>query len=136
MISSAGIVSHHDDRLAMLPIQHLQKVQDLIGSFAIEITGRLIGEHDFGVVREDTGEGDALALADAELRWFVIGTIGEPDLLQQLISALTLLRVRPPLEPQRDLDVLASAQVWNEVKGLEDETDLLLPDRGTRCGSL
>src|ERR1700722_2086417 len=54
------IMSHHDDRFAVLAIQTLQQVEDFVAGFAVEIAGRFIAKKEGGV--GDDAAGDAHTL--------------------------------------------------------------------------
>jgi hypothetical protein len=40
----ARIVRHHHDRLAVIAVERLQQVEDLVAGLAIEVAGRFVGQ--------------------------------------------------------------------------------------------
>src|SRR5207248_612212 len=56
------IVGHHDDRLAVLAIQHLQQTENLISRLAIEIARGLIAYQQLGIRHQGACDRDALLL--------------------------------------------------------------------------
>ena len=62
---------------------------------AVEVAGRLVGEHDRGPRDERAGDRDALALAAGELRRVVAEPVAEADPLEHLAGPARAAR-RPP----------------------------------------
>ena len=58
----ARIVGDHDDRLAVVAVERLEKVEDLIAGFAIQIARRLIAEKQCWVCDDGARDADALLL--------------------------------------------------------------------------
>ena len=58
-----GVVGDEDERGARPAMQRKNEVHDLSAGFAIEISGRLVGEQDFGLRRQRPRKRDALLLA-------------------------------------------------------------------------
>ena len=77
------IVRHHDDRLAVLAVERLQQVEDLVAGLAIEIAGRLVAEQQRRVGDDGARDADALFLAAGELPRVVLRAIGQADDLQR-----------------------------------------------------
>ena len=88
------IVRDHDDRLAVLAVERLQQVEDLVAGLAIEIAGRLVAEQQRRVGDDRARDADALLLAARELARVVLGAIGEADDLQRDRHALAALGLR------------------------------------------
>src|SRR5262245_41858800 len=78
-----GIVRHHDDGLAVLPVQYLQEAENLVRRPAVEIARRLVADEDRGVRDEGARDGDALFLAARELLGLVPRAVGEADDLER-----------------------------------------------------
>src|SRR4029453_11540842 len=73
-------------------------------------------------------DGDALLLAAGELRRQVLHARCETHELERPGDApATLLGIEAAVA-QRHVDVVEQVQVWDQVKALEDETDLLVAD--------
>ena len=60
---AARIVRHQDDRLAQAGLQHLQKVENLLGRVAVQIAGRLVGHDQRGIGDQRPGNANALLFA-------------------------------------------------------------------------
>ena len=69
------IVRDHDDRLAVVAIERLQEVEDLVPGLAVEVAGRFITEQERRVRHDGTGDPDALLLAAGELPRVVLRAI-------------------------------------------------------------
>ena len=72
-------------------VQALEEPQDVEGGGAVEVAGRLVGEHDQRLVAQRPGDRDPLPLAAGQRRRQEARPVGEPDPLQQLL--------RPPAWP-------------------------------------
>src|SRR4029079_6907048 len=58
-----GIVRHQDDGGLAVAVDVDQQVDDVMAGPAIQVSGRLVGEEDGGIVGERAGDGHALLLA-------------------------------------------------------------------------
>ena len=77
-----GIVRHEDDR-DPLGVELLEHPQDLDAGVRVEVAGRLVGQHQRGVIHQRPGDGHALHLAAGHLRRLVLGPIGQADAIQK-----------------------------------------------------
>ena len=82
-IGGVRIVRDHDDRLAVIAIERLQQIEDLVAGLAIEIAGRLVAEQQRRVGDDGARDADALLLAARQLTRVVLRAIGQPDDLQR-----------------------------------------------------
>ena len=82
-LGGVRIVRDHDDRLAVLAVERLQQVEDLVAGLAIEVAGRLVAEQQRRVGDDRARDADALLLAAGELPRVVLGAVGEADDLQR-----------------------------------------------------
>jgi hypothetical protein len=57
------VVSHDEESLIFLAHESLEKGESAVGIFCIEISGRFIGQNYPRIVRQGTGNRDALLLA-------------------------------------------------------------------------
>ena len=73
------VVRHHHDRLAVLAVERLQQIEDLVAGLAIEVAGRLVAEQQRRVGDDGAGDADALLLAARELARIVVHALGEAD---------------------------------------------------------
>ena len=73
------IVRHHDDRLALLLVQRLQQVEDLIARLAVEIAGRLVAQQERGIGDDRARDADALLLTARQLARLVLRAITQAD---------------------------------------------------------
>ena len=63
-----GIVSNHQNGLAQFFVRLSQHAEDDIGILGIQISGRLVGEHDGGLVDQSASQGDPLLFSAAKVR--------------------------------------------------------------------
>jgi hypothetical protein len=87
-IGGLGVVSHQQNRLRQGSPNCQQKMQDLVGRFLVQVTGRLIGNDQVRVADESSGNADALLFAARELAGPVIDTVGEPDQIEHIENLL------------------------------------------------
>ena len=66
------VVRDHDDRLAVLAVERLQQVEDLVARLAVEVAGRLVAEQQRRVGDDGARDADALLLAAGELARVVL----------------------------------------------------------------
>ena len=90
---------------------------------AVEIPGRLVGEHQRRIVGQRARDRHALLLAARELRRIVMAAIVQPHLVEQRLGAGGGIGAARDLH--RHLDVLERGQRRHQVEELEDEADLL-----------
>jgi hypothetical protein len=111
-----------DDRGDLLgPDDRPQELHDHVPGVGIELARRLVGEEEARLVRQGPGEGDALLLAAGELVRAVPRAIAQPDDLEEIGDPPVSLAWIGVDEAERDLDVLARGQEWDEPERLEDE---------------
>src|SRR5439155_17976701 len=101
---------------------------DLVGSLAVEVPRRLVGQQNARLVRQCARDRNALLLAAGELRRKVARTRRETDLLQQIRGAGATLRVVQAQGHHRELDVLGRRQRRDQIEALEDESDVATAD--------
>ena len=82
-LGGVRIVRDHHDRLAVLAVERLQQIEDLVAGLAIEVAGRLVAEQQRRVGDDRARDADALLLAARELPRIVLRAIGQADDLQR-----------------------------------------------------
>ncbi len=90
-VGGVRVVRHHDDGLAVLAVERLQQVEDLVARLAIEVAGRLVAQQQRRVGDDGARDADALLLAARELARVVIGPLAEPDDRQRRLHPLLAL---------------------------------------------
>src|SRR3974390_2963915 len=120
----ARIVRHHDDGLALLLIENLDQVQDVLRALAVEIAGRLVAHQQRWVGDERARDGDALLLTAGELGGLVLGAVGEAHELECRLHVALALRARQVREQQRHLDVSLGREHRQQVVELEHESHM------------
>ena len=123
----AWIVGHHADRRAAL-VQLAEESHDCLAVLRVEVSRRLVGEEDQRLARYGPRDGDALLLAARELRGIMLDAVRHAHTLERLLHPLAPLGRRHPAVGERQLDVLVDGEVTDQVEGLEDESDLAVPD--------
>ena len=78
-LGGVRIVRHHHDRLAVIAVERLQQVENLVAGLAIEVAGRLVAEQQRRVGDDRAGDADALLLAARQLPRVVLRALGEAD---------------------------------------------------------
>src|SRR6185436_3421556 len=73
------IVRDHDDGLALLRVQRLQQIQDLIARLAVEVAGGLVAQQERGIGNDRARDADALFLAARQLTRLVLGALAQAD---------------------------------------------------------
>ena len=117
------VVRDQHDRRPSGGVDRSQQLHDVPAVRAVEVAGRLVGEHDRRVVRQRAGERHALLLAAGQLRRIVVGAPGQSDFFEQPLGARADVRCAGNLH--RHGDVLVGGERRNQMEELEDEADLL-----------
>ena len=66
-LGGVRIVGDHDDGLAVVAVERLQQIEDLVAGLAIEVAGRLVAEQQRRVGDDGARDADALLLSAGEL---------------------------------------------------------------------
>src|SRR6185436_7585117 len=119
-----GVVRDHDDRLAVLAVQHLQEPEDFVSGLAVEVVRRLVADEDRRVRDERARDRDALLLAARELLRLVPCAVREPDDLKRDGDGLAALRRGERGQQERQLDIALGGQDRHQVVELEHEADV------------
>src|SRR6476661_319339 len=77
------IMRDHDDGLAVVAIEHLQQLQDLLGRVPVEVAGRLVADEEGRVGHDRARDRHALLLAAGQFVGLVRAAIGQADQLQR-----------------------------------------------------
>jgi len=64
------VMSADNDSRA-LPVDFFKETHDFKSQFRIQISGRFIGEYDFGIIYHGAGDGDALLFTVRKLGWVI-----------------------------------------------------------------
>ena len=123
----AALGSCDDDGLADGFVERLQDAQHFVGGVRIEVAGRFVGHDERGVSDESARDGHALFLAAGKLARQVIAAIAQADQIEGCIGLLATFLATESREEQRQFDVLKRRQHRDQVEGLKDEPDVLVP---------
>lgn len=123
-----GIMGDHNNSVAG-GMDIFEFFHDESGTMAVEITGGLVGENDFWVVDERTGDGDTLFLAAGKLGGEIILTIFKIEAGEKIRSldearSFTVARIE-----ERKGDIFESRESRDEIKVLKDEADFTSTER-------
>src|SRR5438874_2180115 len=100
-----------------------QRVEQVAAGRVVEVAGRLVGEQDGRPGHEGAGDRDALLLAGGELVWTAALLAGQVHGRDHLPDAFLQLSPRRIVtgDRERQADVLANVEQWDQVERLEDE---------------
>ncbi len=117
-------MGHHDDGLAVLAVQNLQELQDVVGGLAIEVAGGLVAEQQRGIGHDRPRDGDALFLTARQFPGRVLRPVCQPDDVERDGPALGTFPAAEVRQEERQLDVFLRRQHGQQVVELEHETDV------------
>ena len=104
----------------------LEQVHDLHGRCGIQSAGRLVGQHNLGIVDQSTGDGHALHLSARKLARALVNVLAQADFLQRLARTLAALGMPHARERERQLHVFQNGLMQNEVIALEHKADAVV----------
>ena len=108
------------------PVETAQQREHGGAVLGVEVAGRLVGQHQLGIVDERSRDREPLLLAAGELVRKVVGHRGQPELVDQLPGPALAAPGRAG-QAGREQDVLGAAQLLDEVKRLKHEPDVTQP---------
>ncbi len=108
-------------------IHGLEKLHDFSSGGAIEVSRGLIGEQELRTHDDRTGNGHALPFAAGQLLGSVVEPVPESNGFQRFCGKLTTLLAVDAGKQHGDLDVLEGGEAREQVKELEDESDVVSP---------
>ena len=118
--------------LAPLAASSRQQLGDLMGIVVIEVASWLVSENECRVVRQSSGDCDALLLTTAQFRRPVIASIAEADGVEELHCAAA---IQSALREHWHKYVFERRKLGKQVVRLEDEPDpLITVARASRAG--
>ena len=124
LVRQLGIVRDHDDQAVARNV--LKQVHDLHGRCRVQGTGRLVCQHDLGVVDQGAGDGHALHLPARKLARALVNVLAQADFLQRLARTLAALGMPHARERERQLHVFQNGLMRNEVIALEHKADAVV----------
>ena len=125
-VGRVRVVRDHDDGLAVLAVERLQQVEDLVARLAIEVAGRLVAEQQRRIGDDRARDADALLLAARELPRVVLARDRpRPTTVSAIATRLRRSAFAELRQQQRQLDVALGGQHRQQVVELEDEADVL-----------
>src|SRR5262249_15280075 len=125
------LVRDEDERVASR-VELLAQVEDLASGRRVEGAGRLVGEEERRLGHESAREGDALALAAAQLVRLVLHALAQAHPRQRAHRQLAPLARAHAAVDERQLDVLQRRGARQELERLEDEANLAVAQRRQR----
>jgi hypothetical protein len=129
-VCDAAVVSD-DGHCAIMIVRELaHEFKHGAAGVRIERSGGLIGKQDFWVSRKGAGQCHTLLLPSAEIRGKGGGFVVEVDLLKQTERLGASARTPDALEFQCDFDVFYGCKRRKEIESLEDEPDVIEPNKG------
>src|SRR5205085_853061 len=113
----------HADRRAAI-VQFLKQRHDGLAVARIEVARRFVSKEDRRLARKSTRDGDTLLLTTGELAGQMLGAMAHADALQRFEHKTFALARGHAAIRQRELDILVNSEVADQVKALENESDL------------
>ena len=123
-------MGHHDDGAAVFAVQAVEQFHDLGTHLRVKVARGLVGQEDFRVADDGSGDGHALALSAGELRGAVLHAVGEADALDDLLGQPLSLAAAHTTVDERQLHVVNHVERRDEVERLEDEAQRLVAQFG------
>ena len=122
---------HDDEGESLLLAQPEEELEELTLTDAVEGAGRLICQHDLGVIDDRSRHGDPLLLPARQLRRAVVQPITEGETAKELARLSHRLTAALTADHRRDGDILHSSKLGHQLVGLEDEAEVTIAEGGT-----
>src|SRR5437588_2316829 len=118
-----SVVRDHADRRAAI-VQFFEQGHDGLAVARIEVARRFVSKEDRRLARKSARDRDTLLLTTGELAGQMLRAMAHADALQRFEHKTFALTRGHAAVGQRQLDVFVNGQVADEVKALENESDL------------
>ena len=118
-------MSRDEQRRVAIPARALEKLEHLLRGRGVEIAGRLVRQHELGLVDDGSGNRRALLLAARDVLGKSVPAIPHAELIEQKPAAPLDLAGLDVVQGERQLDVLPHRQRRNQVEGLKHETEAM-----------
>jgi acyl-CoA thioesterase-1 len=103
-------MGYHDQGHAVLLVQLAEKVEDLLGGLAVEVTGGFVGQEQIGLIGQRSGDSHPLPLAYRKLVGQMIGPVSQANDLEEFLSPLPALGSRRDRLKHGDLYIFRRRQ--------------------------
>jgi len=124
-VEDAVVVGDHQDGAAAAAGEFLEEVDDIATGLAIEGGGRFVGEDEFRIGDECSGDGDALFLAAGNFRGEIVEPFAEADAGENFRgSAPYLVGGDFRMKLKHHFDIFPHREEREEIVLLEDEADV------------
>ena len=119
-------------RRSLVIVSLAEVFQDFGRVLCIEVSGWLVGKQHLWLIQQGPSKSRALAFATAELPWRVFEAVRQTKPVEQLASPLfSVFRTRCDAGGQH---VVQYGQVWDEMKLLKDEADVIRSELRSSIG--
>src|SRR6266576_444197 len=124
------IVRDHDARFAVLAVERLQQVENLVAGFAVQIARGFVAEQQRWVRDNRARDAHTLLLAAGELAGIMFGAVCQAYDIQRCRHVLFPLGFRQVRQEQRQLHVAFRGEHGKQVVELENKADVPRPPGG------
>src|SRR5258706_2882116 len=124
----AGVVGD-DDHGDAVAVEGVEQVEDGPGAGGVKVAGWLVAEQQGGPPGPGARDGDALFFPARQLSGLCPGPVQYPDAVQGVQRQGDPRRSGDPLVGQAEGDIVRGGAVRDQVEGLEDEADVVRPQR-------
>ena len=118
------VVGDHQHGLAQFPIGALQHLQYRGGILGVEVSGRLVGQHNRRFVDQGSGQGDALLFAAAQFAGAVIEAFVDAKQPGDIPEVFRIVLRRIAGNVEGNLNIVAGRKRGQQVELLKYEANL------------
>ena len=111
-------------------MQPREQGHDFIAGLGVQISGRLVGQHDGRRIHQRAGHGHALALPAGKFVGLVMHALAKIDGLERAFGARQALFRRRAVVDHGQLDIVQRCGARQQIERLKDESDFLVADGG------
>lgn len=106
-------------------VEPFEELHDLVALCGVEITGGFIGENEFGILNDGTGDADKLLLTAGELVGEEILFGDDVEAVESVANKAGAFFLRNVFVGERNFKIFVDSEVVDQVIRLEDETDVV-----------
>src|SRR6185437_6525616 len=123
------LVVGYNEKGLRKPVPEIEEqLVQFFGIRGVQVTGRLIGKYDVGLIDQGPGHRHPLLLAPRQCPRFIFRPVPDTEYVQQTQRLVLDLPFSPPRDPSGDTNIFQGAEFREKMVKLENEPDMAVPE--------